>query len=67
VGLRLGLPARHWLGAHCPILPSRRLAATRANGRQLERTMLVRSGEVAWTDIWNTVGLRGTATTVRPH
>src|SRR2546430_4370341 len=24
-------------------------------------TMLVRSGDVEWTDIWNTVGLRGTA------
>ena len=32
-----------------------------ANGAPLERTMLVRSEDVEWTDIWNTVGLRGTA------
>ena len=32
-----------------------------ANGVQAERTMLVRTEDVAWTDIWNTVGLRGTA------
>jgi len=30
-------------------------------GRQIERTMLVRSQDVEWTDIWNVVGLRGTA------
>ena len=30
-------------------------------GSQLERTMLVRASEVEWTDIWNVVGLRGTA------
>src|SRR6478736_2962961 len=30
-------------------------------GRPQERTMLVRTGDVTWTDIWNTVGLRGTA------
>src|SRR5207244_10709794 len=28
---------------------------------QVERTMLVRTEDVDWTDIWNTVGLRGTA------
>ncbi len=32
-----------------------------ANGHQEERTMLVRTEDVQWTDIWNTVGLRGTA------
>src|SRR6201746_1152388 len=32
-----------------------------ANGAPLERTMLVRTEDVEWTDIWNTVGLRGTA------
>jgi len=26
-----------------------------------KRTMLVRTEDVTWTDIWNTVGLRGTA------
>src|SRR6202012_4771804 len=32
-----------------------------ADGEQQERTMLVRTEDVGWTDIWNTVGLRGTA------
>ena len=32
-----------------------------ANGVPQERTMLVRTEDVEWTDIWNTVGLRGTA------
>ena len=50
-----------WLGAHCPICQADGSPRLGASGRQLERTMLVRSGEVAWTDIWNTVGLRGTA------
>jgi alkylation response protein AidB-like acyl-CoA dehydrogenase len=50
-----------WLGPGCPIfLPdgTRKLDDT---GKPAERTMLVRSGEVQWTDIWDTVGLRGTA------
>jgi alkylation response protein AidB-like acyl-CoA dehydrogenase len=50
-----------WLGAHCPIYQADGSPRLGPNGRQLERTMLVKSGEVAWTDIWNTVGLRGTA------
>ena len=50
-----------WLGAHCPIFKSDGSPRLEANGRQTERTMLVRDEEVAWTDIWNTVGLRGTA------
>src|SRR5215471_2571234 len=50
-----------WLGAHCPI--SREDGSPRLddNGQQAERTMLVRTQDVEWTDIWNTVGLRGTA------
>ena len=32
-----------------------------ADGRPVERTLLVRAGEVTWTDIWDVVGLRGTA------
>jgi alkylation response protein AidB-like acyl-CoA dehydrogenase len=50
-----------WLGAHCPIYQADGSPRLDGNGRQLERTMLVRSTEVVWTDIWNTVGLRGTA------
>jgi alkylation response protein AidB-like acyl-CoA dehydrogenase len=50
-----------WLGAHCPITQANGSPRLEANGIQLERTMLVRSEDVEWTDIWNTVGLRGTA------
>ena len=50
-----------WLGAHCPIFTADGSPRLDANGKQLERTMLVRSSDVEWTDIWNTVGLRGTA------
>src|SRR6201987_302940 len=50
-----------WLGAHCPIFQADGSPRLEANGEQQERTMLVRTEDVVWTDIWNTVGLRGTA------
>ena len=50
-----------WLGAHCPIFMADGSPRLEANGAQAERTMLVKSEDVEWTDIWNTVGLRGTA------
>jgi alkylation response protein AidB-like acyl-CoA dehydrogenase len=50
-----------WLGAHCPISKADGSPRLDANGLQQERTMLVRTEDVEWTDIWNTVGLRGTA------
>lgn len=50
-----------WLGAHCPIFKADGSPRLDAQGKQQERTMLVRAAEVTWTDIWNTVGLRGTA------
>src|SRR6266436_3663112 len=50
-----------WLGAHCPIYAADGSPKRDVNGEQLQRTMLVRSEHVQWTDIWNTVGLRGTA------
>src|SRR5712671_570567 len=50
-----------WLGAHCPIYTSDGAPKRDVTGAQEERTMLVRTEDVAWTDIWNTVGLRGTA------
>ncbi|MFN4016137.1 MAG: acyl-CoA dehydrogenase family protein [Reyranella sp.] len=50
-----------WLGAHCPIFKADGTPRLDEGGRQQERTMLVRTGDVQWTDIWNTVGLRGTA------
>src|ERR1700692_796589 len=50
-----------WLGAHCPIYMADGSPKFDASGVQQERTMLVRTEDVAWTDIWNTVGLPGTA------
>jgi alkylation response protein AidB-like acyl-CoA dehydrogenase len=50
-----------WLGAHCPIFGPDGSPRLEANGMPQERTMLVRTEDVEWTDIWNTVGLRGTA------
>jgi len=50
-----------WLGAHCPVYAADGSPGREANGEPLERTMLVRTEDVEWTDIWNTVGLRGTA------
>jgi alkylation response protein AidB-like acyl-CoA dehydrogenase len=50
-----------WLGAHCPIYRADGTPRLDADGIQQERTMLVRASDVQWTDIWNTVGLRGTA------
>lgn len=50
-----------WLGAHCPIFKADGSPRLEENGQQAKRTMLVRTGDVQWTDIWNTVGLRGTA------
>jgi alkylation response protein AidB-like acyl-CoA dehydrogenase len=50
-----------WLGAHCPIYSADGSPKHEASGAPEERTMLVRTEDVEWTDIWNTVGLRGTA------
>ena len=50
-----------WLGAHSPIFKADGSPRLDDNGLQVERTMLVRTEDVDWTDIWNTVGLRGTA------
>ena len=50
-----------WLGAACPIFQADGSPRLGPKGRQLERTLLVPSHEVEWTDIWKVVGLRGTA------
>jgi indole-3-acetate monooxygenase len=50
-----------WLGAHCPIFQADGTPRLAANGKQVERTMLVPMSAVQWTDIWHVVGLRGTA------
>jgi alkylation response protein AidB-like acyl-CoA dehydrogenase len=55
--------SRHatWLGAHCPVFLADGTTRKVVDGRPVERTFLVRAGDVEWTDIWDTVGLRGTA------
>jgi len=50
-----------WLGAHCPVFNEDGSPKTDANGKQVERTLLVPASAVQWTDIWDVVGLRGTA------
>src|SRR5258708_1012863 len=50
-----------WLGAHCPIYTPHGSPTLDADGQHRGRPMLGRSADVQWTDIWNTVGLRGTA------
>jgi alkylation response protein AidB-like acyl-CoA dehydrogenase len=51
-----------WLGAHCPVfLADGTTRKTEADGRPVERTLLVPASAVTWTDIWDVVGLRGTA------
>jgi alkylation response protein AidB-like acyl-CoA dehydrogenase len=50
-----------WLGCHAPIFQADGKPKLGANGRPVERVMLVPSSTVKWTDIWNVVGLRGTA------
>ncbi len=50
-----------WLGAHAPIYHADGSPLLGADGKIVERTLLVPAGDVAWTDIWNVVGLRGTA------
>jgi alkylation response protein AidB-like acyl-CoA dehydrogenase len=50
-----------WLGAHCPIVEADGRARLDEEGQQAQRTMLVPTSEVEWTDIWSVIGLRGTA------
>ena len=50
-----------WVGAHCPIFEADGRPRLDEEGLQVLRTMLVPAAEVEWTDIWNVVGLRGTA------
>jgi len=50
-----------WLGAHCPVFNQDGTPKTDETGKQVERTLLVPASAVEWTDIWDVVGLRGTA------
>ena len=50
-----------WMGANCPLYQSDGDPLLAPDGSHVERTMLVPASEVLLTDIWNTIGLRGTA------
>ena len=55
--------ARHatWLGAAGPIFRADGTPVLGPEGMQIERTMLVPASEVTMVDIWETIGLRATA------
>jgi alkylation response protein AidB-like acyl-CoA dehydrogenase len=49
-----------WMGAHCHVeLPDGSLLKD-ADGKPIERTMLLRQEQLPWTSNWDVVGLRGT-------
>jgi alkylation response protein AidB-like acyl-CoA dehydrogenase len=50
-----------WVGAQCPIFEADGRPRLDEEKLQVYRTMLIPASEVEWTDIWNVVGLRGTA------
>ncbi|MBS0638872.1 MAG: acyl-CoA dehydrogenase [Proteobacteria bacterium] len=49
-----------WMGAHCHVeLPDGSLLKD-ADGKPIERTMLLRQDQLTWINNWDVVGLRGT-------
>jgi alkylation response protein AidB-like acyl-CoA dehydrogenase len=50
-----------WLGAHCPVFDADGTQRLDAAGAPIELTVLFPSSEAPMTDIWQVVGLRGTA------
>lgn len=55
--------SRHatWLGAHAPLFEADGSPRLGPDGRQLQRTMLLPADQARMHDVWNVVGLRGTA------
>ena len=49
-----------WLGCHVPVVEPDGRARLNENGMPLVRTMLFPKSATAFTDIWHTIGLRGT-------
>jgi alkylation response protein AidB-like acyl-CoA dehydrogenase len=50
-----------WLGCHVPVVESDGAPRLRADGTPIIRTMLFPKSSTEFTDIWHTIGLRGTA------
>ena len=55
--------ARHatWLGGHCIVSDSNGKAKVGPDGTPVIRTMLFSAGQISLRDVWNVIGLRGTA------
>jgi indole-3-acetate monooxygenase len=49
-----------WIGGHCAVIERDGKPRLDDNGRPVLRTMLFRKERAIWTDIWHTIGLRGT-------
>jgi alkylation response protein AidB-like acyl-CoA dehydrogenase len=50
-----------WVGAYCLVYRADGTLLMDEGGSEVGRVMLVRADEVAWTDVWDTIGLRATA------
>ncbi len=50
-----------WLGAHCPVFEADGVQRLDPSGAPIELTVLFPAREAPMTDIWQVVGLRGTA------
>ena len=50
-----------WLGCHVPIVEADGKPRLRSDGTPIVRTMLFPKSSTKFTDIWHTIGLRGTA------
>jgi indole-3-acetate monooxygenase len=49
-----------WIGGHCAVHEADGKPRRDEGGRPVMRTMLFRKERAVWTDIWHTIGLRGT-------
>jgi alkylation response protein AidB-like acyl-CoA dehydrogenase len=50
-----------WLGCHVPVIEADGTPRLRGDGTPVVRTMLFPKSSTEFTDIWHTIGLRGTA------
>ena len=50
-----------WIGTHATIVDDRGKPVLDKEGRSTVHTMLIPAEKIIWEDIWNVVGLRGTA------